>query len=182
LSIVEVIKYPTSYYIVGDPDAWTNPEYILGEHDGNCAIAETNQSTNRLYVTGFGFNIPSNAILDYIYFGAHMRGYYVTEQSILMYLAIGGYTFVEAADFCPQLFCGCADAVDTEYPDNVLELVSVTPDDLNSENFQYWFRGSGTYNMRSGVIDWCWLRVGYHLPTLAKKILGDGIVFIGGGK
>jgi len=95
---------------------------------------------------------------------------------------IGGATFAEGFYDCGAgVLCSCSDANARVREGTVdLSIVSVSPDDLNNENFDFYFYGSAFWATYIGLIDAAYIRVIYTIPPLKKKIITNGLIFVEG--
>jgi len=174
--LIEEVRYPTAYAeeVVG---TWVNPQYAVGEHDGSCAICKyaptQGVDRERLFLSGFGFNIPANATLEHLTIGLHGVGYIsdnIVGVAIKKVIMFGWSTSV-----CPVVICTCNRATDHEYPYNILDDEVYTPEDLNTENFTFWNDGLGKVETYAGLVDWSWIRVIYRVVVPIPRITGDSL-------
>jgi len=184
--VPEVKKYPTSYTKYG---TWVDPNNILGAPDGLCArhARMGSEDVESMTLHGFGFNIPSDAIIKEIYVGTRGIGYndfvgcgapyygtYIRKH--FHYQPVG---VQESSCCCSDVTVGCADSIDHEM--KILESLFPTPDELNNEtnwHFKVW-NGSGYPLGNNGFYDACWIRVIYELPPPPiGYTYGDGLVHV----
>jgi len=184
--VPEVKKYPTSYTLYG---TWVDPDYILGAPDGLCAqhLRMGEEDVQSMTLHGFGFNIPSDAIIKEMYVGS--RGiaynlyvgcgapYYATYiGKHFHYEPIGAYTEYCC---CSDTTVSCVDVIDHEMA--IPSSLFPTPDELNQEknwHFKVW-NGSGYYLRNYGFYDACWIRVIYELPPPPiGYTYGNGLVHV----
>jgi len=177
--LIEEVRYPTAY-AEEVPGTWVNPQYAVGEHDGYCAIckyAPTQGVTlERLFLSGFGFNIPSGAVLEHLTIGLHGVGY--ISDSVIGVAIKKVITFGWDSGLCPVIVCTCNRALDHEYPYDILDTEAYTPEDLNAENFAFWNYGVGRVATYAGLVDWSWIRVIYSVPVVVKREYMDGLVYV----
>jgi len=109
--MVVVKKYPSAYSVTGDPSVWINPANILGAPDSSCAICNNpGGSSNRLYVSDFGFAIPADATITRVTVGGFAEGY-VDNQGIIYVFGKGAISFTDSFYDCSAgLLCTCSDA------------------------------------------------------------------------
>lgn len=172
--MVEVTKYPT----VATPDVsadWSNPSYAIGAPDGNCALAKKKQS--KCYLSSFGFNIPSNAVIDEIYIVYKMVGYYygAAKGDYATAALHKGYITCSVDKTCLTLiqYCYCADTVEADsqdwQPTFTLGGIPFTVDDLNNENFDLSIYDVALENgLERAWFDAVGIKVEYHVPVVAK--------------
>jgi hypothetical protein len=179
--MVEVKKYPTAYT---DPYGWTNPQSIRGTEDNVCTMVwlyGVDHAT--LYVSGFGFAIPSDATIDSMYCNAKGVVYEVrgnSQASAGMSITAKGWSYGGAV----QRYSSAQTCANTQYdgqdaggPFGGL----LTPSDINNENFtaEVDFETIGALSIAQCFWDSYYLKVNYHLPPPAAQAdWGDGLVFV----
>jgi len=175
----EEIRNPTQYY---DPaGTWTNPHYITGPEDGYCALSPSD--SDRLYVSGFGFNIPANAVIEEVYMGMlNITNVIGADAFPMMAMFFKGYTMGFSGYRCgvavAAIICRCADCLWAEST-NLAEIIGFTPDDINLENFDVYVYISQPVDYgRRALYDAVYLRVVYSVPVIKKRI-GNGLAFVG---
>ena len=153
---------------------WVNPENTTGEHDTNCgsvvyAMDEDGYKGQYLTFSDFGFNIPSDAVIDSVKFGGHMIvgrlfGVYCWGKVEFTHKGITQSVLATVLDASPA----CADSTDKETE----HIASFSPDDLNNEVFTfraYSWKEPETEGFVWFLVDCVWIEVEYHVPPPAKK-------------
>jgi hypothetical protein len=166
--VTVVRKYPTAYDNVG---AWQNPAYILNAPDSLCSrkILTANQGSFDIYVSGFGFAIPSNATLSRITMGFNACYYPVSENiATQLRLTKGTVTNVKTDTHYGTI---CSQAI--EQSTDVYPLSDWTPNDLNNENFTMLVRAiNNNPSSNSGhYVDCVFLEVEYTAVAVKKPIM-----------
>lgn len=176
-----VRKYPTAY---NNPDNWIDPAYADGVEDNLCASKSLSGAGSReslFYVSGFGFAIPADAIIDSVIVGCKCGKWgdgigiaYVYPNDAFMELIIG---YFPTAASCALTSWITLDV--TTYLDNGFNPVGWTPAKLNGELFSAYVHLYQEYpNSITAYMDAYYIEVTYHVPVVAKKPLMDGFIFI----
>jgi hypothetical protein len=160
---VVVRKYPTGN---SNPDSWTNPTNIYTENNA-CAFhqADVLYATYKLYGTGFGFAIPSNAILDNIRIGGKvsMRGGNANRCTVL-FQDKTSMSSVEATNYQIGL-CAATVWITADADAGTIAVWGITVNDINTEDF--WAYVQLTVSVADYYQAYCdclYVEVTYHLP------------------
>jgi len=175
--VTSVTKYPTAYT---NPDSWSDPAYALGVADGYCTEKGIVGSASKyLYLSGYGFTIPANAVLDNVFIDH--KGMINTNPPSGQVL-----TFVfkdDAFQECPDtqsdvVFGGGCDQTAYKGEVDILPLLvdPLSVADLNNETFTTYLHAAGALPVGQYFdCDAAYIRVVYHVPTVTtRKCFGDG--------
>jgi hypothetical protein len=173
---VSVKKYPTTF---NNDGLWTNPANATLAEDGVCATKSVAVSgTWKLFLSGYGFTLPLNAILDNIF---------ITHKGIIASAVESGqqlfFELNNGVDANSAVVSGgaCAASVYGAEIDVLPGIIPMlTPNDINTENpakFVAFIFATNIIGISSFRVDSAYIRVVYHLPV-AKKGLMDGFIFV----
>ena len=184
--MVVVRKHPTAYN--DESNVWTNENNALGPEDGLCAYTNRfgrKDGPNRLFLSGYGFNIPSNATITRVEIGiksvscnAYGLAYAGPMDFVLRFdstdILVGG---IEKD--CP---ISCSDASYYKVSDitSVLDFYGkLYPDFFNNEEFTtFCFQGGGIPIGNEGYLDAVYIEVEYTVPVTVVRMMGDGFARI----
>jgi hypothetical protein len=122
-----ISKYPTAY---NDNAEWTTPENAIGAPDGDTAVASVDNSTKRMFLTDYDFEIPADATINGIEVTG--RGLVSGNAGAVVYLtkdgvdSVGMDEFFEWTDELDDSIVGSSDSLwDTTW----------TPAEINASTF-----------------------------------------------
>lgn len=177
-----VRKYPTAY---NNPDSWSNPAYADGVEDNLCAsksLSGAGSHESVFYVSGFGFAIPADAIIDSVIVGCKcgksgdaLGIAYIFPNDAFIMLMIG---YFPSAVSCAVTSWITADV--TTYLDSGGNPTTWTPAKLNGELFAaYVFLFQEYPNSITAYMDAYYIEVTYHVPAVAlaskRLLVGVGL-------
>jgi hypothetical protein len=177
-----VTKYPTAYTNPLPPLNWINPANVLNVEDGLCTRRQLiNAMPYTLAVSGYGFALPSNAVLEHVYW--NHKGYSYTSSgqrqanSLVFHFTHDDYD--ADSDFGTSDCSSSTYHADDVNNDALVHQGSLTVADLNAENFKTTLVGVrvGLDIFSTVFVDACYIKVIYHLAA-AKKGLMDGFIFV----
>jgi len=179
-------KHPSAY--VDESDVWTDEEYALGPEDELCAWTKRRgdlDGPNRLFLSGYGFNIPSNANITRVEIGiksVSCNAYGLTYAGPMYFVLRFDDTDVTVSGIETDCPISCADAAYYKTSDitSILDHYGkLYPGFFNNEEFtSFCYQGGGIAIGNEGYLDAVYIEVEYTVPIVAKHISGDGLVWI----
>ena len=177
-----VRKYPTNSGT--NPDSWDDPNNALGAADDLCTEKRINGTASKyLYLSGYGFAIPSGSTLNHVY--VNHKGVIncaIIGAQVLHFSFIFNSQYGNSIDSSVVMGAGCAEtAYKTQYdilPDFAAAGNPITVAALNAESFTTRLQATGALAVYQAFdVDAAYIEVDYTAPVVAKGAgVGSGVM------
>jgi len=166
-----------------NPGAWDTPEQALGAHDNYCTTKLPSFAATGEWIVRFTtvpFNLPSNAIIDNVYHGFHaivFDPYNCASLTCLLRKFTNGTIARGVVSAESASLYGCDNCISVESDDDQPDMQFTVAELNDTTKFDVTFSLVKTFALPYGYayVDWCWVRVVYHVPALAPYMSGDGL-------